>query len=635
MRFEGIVPARIVFDDGVPFAPDFGDVYHARAGALEQARHVFLGGNQLPVRWRARERFVVLETGFGLGNNFLATWAAWRDDPQRCSRLSFISIEKHPPVRNDLSRALSTSPLPELAAQLVDAWPPPAPNLHRLAFEFGRVELLLALGDVSSWLPEIVADVDAFYLDGFAPARNPEMWNRRVLKALGRLAAPGATAATWSVAREVRDSLAEVGFAVQRAPGFSGKREMTVARYAPTFVPRRPPSRLAAASRAREAIVIGAGLAGASVAKALASRGVQCTVVDRHPVPAAEASGNPAGLFHGIVTPHDGAHARFNRSAAMHAEREYKALVASGQVSGSTQGMLRIDETPFARLEAIAQGLGLPQAYVRAVDANSAHTMADTGLAGGGWFYPGGGWLSPEALVRHWLQQPGIRVLTGIEVASVQRVAEAWRLLDAFGRVILEARLLILAPGVGFGRLLPAATDWPLNSVRGQLTLVPKGMLPIPRLPLAGAGYAIPLPDGRLLFGATSQPGDTWPDPRAADHEQNLRQLARLLATDVSVDAGALEGRVGMRLVADDRLPVLGPVPIESPSGRLDQARFVARQPGLFVLAALGSRGITWAPLTGEIVAAWIEGAPLPIEASLLDAIDVARFIVRQARKPS
>jgi tRNA 5-methylaminomethyl-2-thiouridine biosynthesis bifunctional protein len=260
--------------------------------------------------------------------------------------------------------------------------------------------------------------------------------------------------------------------------------------------------------------------------------------------------------------------------------------------------------------------------------------MAASGLPCGGWFYPGGGWLSPGALVRHWLQQSDIRVLTDIEVASVQRTSKAWQLLNASGRVILESPLLVVAAGVGFERLLPAATDWPLQSVRGQLTILPKGMLPMPRLPLAGAGYAIPLPDGRLLCGATSQPADALSRTRAADHEQNLGQLARLLGTDVRLHAESPEGRVGMRLVADDRLPVLGPAPVESTSGRLDQARLVARQKGLFVLAALGSRGITWAPLTGEIVAAWIEAAPLPIEASLLDAIDVARFIVRNARKP-
>ncbi|WP_162910231.1 tRNA (5-methylaminomethyl-2-thiouridine)(34)-methyltransferase MnmD, partial [Azohydromonas sediminis] len=262
MRFAPITPARIVFGDGAPdappYAPDFGDVYHARAGALAQAHHVFLGGNALPQRWQQRARFVILETGFGLGHNFLATWAAWRDDPRRCERLWFVSIDRHPPTRDDLARAHAASPLPGLARDLVAAWPPLTPDLHTLAFDGGRVMLRLAFGDVAAWLPQLVLDADAFYLDGFAPDRNPAMWDARVLKALAGRAAPGATAATWSVARDVRDGLAGAGFAVERAPGFGGKREMTVARYAPAFTPRRAraPGRVAP----RDAVVVGAGL---------------------------------------------------------------------------------------------------------------------------------------------------------------------------------------------------------------------------------------------------------------------------------------------------------------------------------------------------------------------------------------
>jgi len=140
-------------DDGLPFSARYDDIYHPRAGAFAQARHVFIGGNSLPERWQGRDRFVVLETGFGLGNNFLATWQAWRDDPQRCARLVFISIEAHPLSQAELARAHAASPVPELAAALRGAWPPLTANLHTLDFDGGRVRLLLALGDVQAWLP--------------------------------------------------------------------------------------------------------------------------------------------------------------------------------------------------------------------------------------------------------------------------------------------------------------------------------------------------------------------------------------------------------------------------------------------------------------------------------------------------
>jgi tRNA 5-methylaminomethyl-2-thiouridine biosynthesis bifunctional protein len=214
-------PARIDFSDAsAPQAIDFGDVYHARGGAFEQARHVFLAGNGLPQRWAGREHFVVLETGFGLGHNFLATWAAWRDDDARCAHLWFLSLDKHPPRLDDLRRVHAHSAEPDLARELVAAYPPLTPDLHRRDFARGRVHLLLAFGDIAAWLPQWVAFVDAFYLDGFAPAKNPAMWEPGVLKRLGRLAAPGATLATWSSARIVRDALTAADFEIQRRPGF-------------------------------------------------------------------------------------------------------------------------------------------------------------------------------------------------------------------------------------------------------------------------------------------------------------------------------------------------------------------------------------------------------------------------------
>jgi len=629
MKTEPIVPADILFDDGVPFAPAFGDVYHPRAGALGQAEHVFLRGNALPSRWQGRPRFVVLETGFGLGNNFLATWEAWRHDPRRCEALHFISIEKHPPRREALQQAHAHSPLHALAAQLMESWPPPTPNLHLLPFEGGRVRLLLALGDVAHWLPELLAEVDAFYLDGFAPAKNPAMWEPRLMKAIARLAAPGATAATWSVARAVREGLSDAGFEVRGAPGYQGKAQMSVARFAPRVIPPRPPGRRSAVCGRSEALVIGAGLAGAAITQALAGHGWTCTVIDRQPEPAAETSGNPAGLFHGIVTAEDGAHARFHRSAALRAQQHHRQAVAQG-VPGRVDGLLRLaPEQDRAALQALVDRQGLPHEFVQAVDSGQASALAGVTLSAPAWFYPGGGWLAPAAWSR-WALSAAARCLWHARVDRLEPVGERWRAISGDGQVLAEADVAVLANAHDALRLL-GQPAWPVGRARGQVSLVQSDWQPA--LPIAGTGYAIGLGDGRLLCGATSQPGYLHEGVRDSDTDHNLAQLQRLSGR-VFTPEQLITSRVGWRMLTDDRLPLLGPVPVLGATGpRLEQPRQVPRQPGLYTLCALGSRGITWAPLAAEVLAAWISGAPVPLETGLLDSVDAARFVSRAVRR--
>ena len=229
-------PAVLEFAaDGTPVSSAYGDVYHAAQGGPAQARHVFLAGNGLPARWAGRARFTVLETGFGLGLNFLSTWAAWRADPARCARLDFVSVEKHPFQAADLARAHAGwfAAWPEaaaLSAELCAAWPALAPGTHTLALAGGALRLTLLFGDACEVLPVLDLAADALYLDGFSPARNPELWSPEICAALARCTVPGASLATWSVAGGLRRALAAAGFALERRPGFAGKREMLVGR---------------------------------------------------------------------------------------------------------------------------------------------------------------------------------------------------------------------------------------------------------------------------------------------------------------------------------------------------------------------------------------------------------------------
>ena len=690
--------------------------------ALAAVAQALLDGNRLPARWAGRARFVLLETGFGLGHAFLATWQAWRQDGRRCDRLCYLAIDQHPPQRADLAHAHAhahadadadadanadadadadadpaDAGLAALAGALIGQWPPLAPGLHSLDFDGGRVRLLLALGDVAAVLRELMASVDAFYLTGFALAHgagqphsgpvgaglrklassNPGTagtlpWDTHALRRLTRLAAPDATLATPCLQAAVRDGLAAAGFVVTTAPGTDAGPALTLARFAPRFQTAPPPGRrplaafslLAGASArppaAAVVAVIGAGLAGAAVARALAAQGVAVQVFDRQPGAAGETSGNAGGLFHGIVHGHDGPHARWHRSAALHTERLLRPLIHSGQVPGALDGLLRGEQTLDAgAMRQLVQRLGLPADFVQ---------VRPGALAGGpAWFYPGGGWVAPADLCAHWLAAPGITCHFNSAVQGLQASPAGWRLIGPDGHGLADVAAVVLCNAGDANRLLSllGQPGWPLHRVRGQTTELPANTpgLPALPLPLADTGYALRLADGRLLCGgstgaqgdsADGNPADGYPADgypadsecaalRTADHQQHLAILRRLTGWAGAVDPATLHGRVGWRLQSDDRLPVLGPVPAPPTAHpasagalpRQDQPRFVPRQPGLYDFTALGSRGITQAALGGELLACWITGAPLPVPSSLLDALDPARFVARAARRPA
>lgn len=641
MKTGAVRPARIEWDAaGTPHACDFGDAYPAPADALRRARHVYLAGNDLPQRWAGRAHFTVLETGFGLGHNFIATWDAWQRDPARSQWLHYVAVEGHPPAPDDLVRAHARSPLQALAQALAAAWPPITPNLHALAFEGGRVRLLLAFGDIASLLRELRCSADAFFIDGFAPARNPAMWTPQVMNALARRAAPAATAASWNGSAALSAGLVAAGFEVALEPAAERLDAFTRARWQPRFVPRSAPQ--PRPRPAADAVVVGAGLAGTFAARALHALGWQVRVFDQHHQPAQEASGNPAGVFHGTVHAQDGPHTRLLRAAALQAQRCLQPLLAAGAVPGQADGLLRVmgvDEGPgqdraLAGMQALIAQQGLPAGYAQVLDSSQASRRAGVCLPGPAWFFPGGGWVSPQALVAHVLQ--GLPFAGGARVAALRPAGGRWQLLGAGGDVLAEATAVVLANATQAAQLLApwGAATWPLRRLRGQLSLW-QGAASGLALPLSGDGYALPWPTalgGGLVCGATSHADDDEAGERAADHTFNLQRLTRLCGLAVPVHA-AVRGRVAWRVQADDKLPVVGPLPQAGAGARRDQARLLPRCEGLFVCTALGGRGITLAPLTGALVAAQVAGTPLTLEQSLLDAIDPGRWQVRAARR--
>ena len=599
-----------------------------------------LSGNRLPERWSGRRRFVILQTGFGLGSAFLATWAAWRADPRRCDRLWFIAVEPHPLDKVDLERAHQGCDWPDLARQLQTRWPAHTPDMHVLDLDEGRVRLMLAFGPVSKVLPQLVAGIDAVYLTGHGhgpgPSSAPLANDERALRSLHRLAANGATLAATNSSATARAHLVTAGFVIARMPSADAADDGLVADFAPRVAVAGPvghaPS-MRADDAGASAVVVGGGLAGAAAAHALARQGVSVVVLDSHAGPAQAASGMPAGLFHGVVHPQDGAHARWLRAAALFAHGSCAAQVSSHRIAGQVSGLLRGEQgLSLQTMQSLLQTQALPADWMQAWSADRAALHSGVPWHNPAWFCAQGGWLSPVDLTAHWLRQDGIEWRGQTHVSRALRIGNEWHLIDRHGHELIRTPVLVLAAAEDTVRLL-GSTPGAWQRIRGQVSLLNADTQPCLKLPIADRGYALRMPDGRLLCGSTSNLNDDDPGVRPRDHALNAETLQRLTGWRAAADA-APQGRVGWRMQTSDRLPWVGPAPDATAGGavRADQARFVPRRAGLYVLAGLGSRGLTHAALAGELLAAWITGAPMPVLSDLVDAVDVARFTARAAR---
>ncbi|CAJ0896013.1 bifunctional tRNA (5-methylaminomethyl-2-thiouridine)(34)-methyltransferase MnmD/FAD-dependent 5-carboxymethylaminomethyl-2-thiouridine(34) oxidoreductase MnmC [Ralstonia flatus] len=634
--------------DGTPFSAQYDDVYHSSEGGLAQAHHVFLGGNGLPGAWQGKRAFTIVETGFGQGLNFLATWAAWRDDPQRCARLDFVSIEKHPFDRAGLSIVHPASgALAPLAEMLRQSWPVPVPGVHRLSFDDGRVTLTLLLGDAMETLPQLSCAADAFYLDGFSPAKNPDLWQPRVFKQLARVARAGATLATYTAAGFVRRGLQEAGFEVRKAPGFGSKRDMTVAQFPTHWRTRRGPAEAPAWSE-RHAIILGAGLAGCSVAERLASRGWRITLIDENHGPARGTSAHRAAAMHPHVSIDDSVLSRLSRAGNLLARRHWDALDRAGFATGFQRtGVLQLaeDADDATEQQRIVQTLGYPTDYIDWLTGEQAAERVGASVPQGGWWFAQAGWVAPPDICRANLAAAGAAVDArwNTHVESLRQDGEQWQALDAQGAVIASAPVIVLANSLGAARLAPLNSA-SLRPVRGQLTDVPAAGLGAglawPKAVVCGDGYLLPAEPGArsVRIGSSFQPGESDLTERAADHAANLRRLAGLQPQQsgalAKFDPAQLQGYVGVRCVSANRLPLIGPLVDEAaataPGFRLRGPHAqLPRLAGLYAALAYGSRGLTWSVLGAELLAAQIDGGPLPLESDLAAALDPGRFVLR------
>nr|WP_196238832.1 bifunctional tRNA (5-methylaminomethyl-2-thiouridine)(34)-methyltransferase MnmD/FAD-dependent 5-carboxymethylaminomethyl-2-thiouridine(34) oxidoreductase MnmC [Enterobacter hormaechei] len=660
VKQNAIQPANLEFNaEGTPVSRDFDDVYFSNDNGLEETRYVFLEGNHLSTRFpeHPRRLFVVAESGFGTGLNFLTLWQAF--DCFRAAypeatlqRLHFISFEKFPLTAHDLRLAHQRWPeLAHWAEQLQTQWPPAIGGCHRLILDDGRVTLDLWLGDINDLTDKLDDSmnqkVDAWFLDGFAPAKNPDMWSPHLFSAMARLARPGATLATFTSAGFVRRGLQEAGFTMRKTKGFGRKRDMLVGVMEQDLaIPAQAPWFARRASTSREVAIVGGGIASALLSLALLHRGWQVTLYCADEAPATGASGNRQGALYPLLSSHDPALFQFFPAAFTFARRLYDSLPVAFDHDWCGVTQLGWDEKSQQKITQMLS-LGLPEDIAHAVTAQQVAETAGVDTGCGGIQYPLGGWLCPAELTSAAIalgQSRGLTVHYAHKVQSLNRTAH-WKLRFADGKEAQHASV-VLANGHHITQFTQTAS-LPVYPVGGQVSHIPTAPeLSKLRQVLCYDGYLTPQnpSNGHHCIGASYHRGETDMQYSEADQQQNRQRLVDCFpdaswAKEVDVSEG--QARCGVRCATRDHLPMAGNVPdydatlevYQDLADSKETAVSAPVHPELFMLGGLGSRGLCSAPLLAEALAAQMSDEPVPLDRVTLAGLNPNRLWVRKLLK--
>ena len=699
-----ITPADLQWsEDGQPYASNFSDCYFSADNGLAETRHVFLTGNQLAERWAqsadstsaAPNFFVIGETGFGTGLNFIAAWQLWQQSQSRhssqhtshhYSHLYFVSAELHPLRKDDLQRAALLWPeLHDFYVQLLEQYPTLTAGYHYL--HFGDVTLLLLFGDATDMFndwrttdhPDFLAcnaKVDAWFLDGFAPAKNPTLWTTALVGTLAQLSKPQCTLATFSAAGAMRRSLEQAGFVVHKQAGYGRKRDMVSAVFTASPAAAEPSLRLQPAfvsspyaapwylkqqdiyrgnsnRHDTRVAIIGAGIAGCSLAHALACKGVKVHVFDEQDGPATQASGNAQAVLYSKFAADNNDFAQFNLASYLYALRFYRRL-REQQSSLPIQlcGVLQLAWNQDERIlqDALGEFFLHHREFAQVLTRSEASAVAGVEVASGGVFFPQAGWIHPAAVCTYLLSHPNISTVFKQRITHIHYEQGEWQLSNSTG-TLQRYTNLVIASGEQC-RQFAQSQGLPLKLIRGQVShATPTPLSQQLRTVLCGNGYIAPAHQGQQSFGATYSSKTSTPKIRdlavtVQDHHTNLANLASsssALAAQWQIDDGISGGRTQIRTATPDYFPLCGPLPHtesflntyaalrKNANANIPQAG--SYHPQLYVFAGLGSRGMSYAPLCAELLCQQIIAAPLPLPRHLVQQLNPARFIIRDLIK--
>ncbi|BFM49274.1 bifunctional tRNA (5-methylaminomethyl-2-thiouridine)(34)-methyltransferase MnmD/FAD-dependent 5-carboxymethylaminomethyl-2-thiouridine(34) oxidoreductase MnmC [Marinomonas sp. THO17] len=648
--------------EGAPISSEFDDVYFDKESGLEETRYVFIKHNRLIERWSSmtQRHFVIAETGFGTGLNFLCAIQGFLDCAPKDKQLHFISVEKFPMSKDALHSALKMWPsLTSFSEELIAVYPEACHGLHRLSLANGRIQLSLWFGEAEQGFASLDADVDAWFLDGFAPSKNPEMWSEKLFHHIHRLSHQGTTFATFTAAGIVRRGLQQVGFDVRKVKGFGHKREMAIGQLektSKTLSERMSQGqawfnvRQDSPAQIGRVLVVGSGLSGAHTAFALAQQGIEVTVWEQEDVIAKHASGNPQGMLYPKLAAEDTPLNRFYLSGFLQAAAMYQTLDPDGEFWRQS-GLLQIPKNAkeAQRFEKLLTAKLYPETVLTASKQKP-----------GSLHLPLSGWVAPQALCEHLLSHDKIHVQLNCKLQSISKVQEentqdkVWQVSNGKEKHFFSHVVICTANQTHQLKDLP---DNPAYAIRGQVANMPLEAAEQACIKATGNtqaldfkqvlcefGYVSPALKGKLHFGSTYDLNDTDTDVRPEGHERNLKILESLLALpDNTFNVSDCQGRTAFRCAVPDYTPIVGPIQSDiqyrqtfeplSKNAKWQSNQIAEPASQLYLNIGHGSRGLVSTPLSGQYIASLILSTPSPLEQNISRILHPSRFLIRNLKR--
>ncbi len=654
-----IKPANIQWSDGIPFSKEYDDYYFSKLSGIDETRYVFLKNSQLPQRWQTLQdkHFSICETGFGTGLNFLCTWDLWLQKSQPEEQLHFVSVEKSPIRKDDLEKILSQWPeLSHLSEHLLTQYPPMVPGWHTLHFQpdpqRGTITLQLFFGDIEDWLPEIQGPIDAWFLDGFAPVKNPNMWSSNLFLHIKRLTRAQGTVATFTATSEIKRGLTAAGLTVIKTKGFGKKREMGYAIQTlnngpqePHYINNKPwfenPT-LKNTCNNKTALIIGGGISGCSTAHALAKRGWKVQLIEQHPKLASEASGNTQGVLYAKLSTQLSPHSQFYLAGYLYSLNLLKAQLDRQHWDDCGVLQLALNDKEHQRQNSFIKNNELSDIIV-AVNQQQASEIAGVNIKYPGLFFKGGAWAYPKHWCKKLVAHKNIEIIYNSKIQKLEQDTSAtWQAISENGQHFNAHVAVVCCAQQSLS--FPMLDFLPLKEIPGQVTSVEINQITLNTI-LCGKNYVTPTLNGQLNFGASYRIKSENKDVTQADHITNLKNLKDAFPSVAEQLTGkeAISGRTSGRCTTQDYTPIAGPIcdpdVFNSDFSELQKskkwrfynpAQFLT---GLYVNLGHGSRGLISAPLCAELVAAQINHEPLPMPMSIAHIVNPNRFLVKRLTK--